>query len=55
VRRKDRDPFADCSQTILDFLATTHVGRLAPTPAEEDAQSEASEWELRERNEREEG
>jgi hypothetical protein len=30
------------------------VGRLAPALAEEDAQSEASEWELRERREREE-
>jgi hypothetical protein len=55
-RFKIRDLFADerCSQAILDFLATTDVGRLAPKPAEEDAQSEASEWELRERNEREE-
>jgi hypothetical protein len=38
----------------LDFLATTDVGRQTPKPAEEDAASEASEWELRERNEREE-
>jgi hypothetical protein len=51
-----RDLFADerCCQAILDFLATTDVGRLAPKPAEEDSQSVASEWELRERNEREE-
>jgi hypothetical protein len=30
------------------------VGRLVPAPAEEDAQSEASEWELQERKEWEE-
>jgi hypothetical protein len=45
---KIRDLFADerCSQAILDFLAvTTDVGRLVPKPAEEDARSEASEWE----------
>jgi len=36
---------------VLDFLSTTDVGRLAPT--EEDAESETSEWELRERRERE--
>jgi hypothetical protein len=30
------------------------AGRLAPAPAEEDAQSEASEWEIWERTEREE-
>jgi hypothetical protein len=49
-RGKDRlDFFADerCSQTILDFLATTDVGRRIPDPAKEDAQSEVSE--LRER------
>ena len=38
----------------LDFLSTTEVGRLVSPPAEEDVQSEASEWELRERIEREE-
>jgi hypothetical protein len=43
-----------CSRAVLDFLATTDVGRLAPPPTEEDAQSEASEWELRERRGREE-
>ena len=43
-----------CSRAVLDFLSTTDVGRLVPPPAEEDAQSEASEWELRERREREE-
>jgi hypothetical protein len=55
-RLKTRDLFADerCSQAIVDFLATTGVGRLAPKPVEEDVPSEASEWELRERNGREE-
>jgi len=55
-RFKIREFFADvrCSQTILDFLSATDVGKLAPVPVEEDAQSEASEWELRERREREE-
>jgi hypothetical protein len=57
---KDRfkiwDLFADerCSQANLNFLATTDMGRLAPRLTEEDAQSDASKWELRERNEREE-
>jgi hypothetical protein len=53
-----RDLFADerRSQAILDSSPPlgTDVGRLAPKPAEEDPQSEASEWELRARNEREE-
>jgi len=51
-----RDLLADdrCSRAVLDFLSTTDVGRLAPAPVEEDAQSEASEWEVRERREREE-
>jgi hypothetical protein len=43
-----------CSRAVLDFLATTDVGRRVPAPAEEDAQIEALEWELRERREREE-
>jgi hypothetical protein len=38
---------------VLDFLSTTDVWRRAPPPAE-DAESEVSEWELRERREREE-
>ena len=38
----------------VDFLSTTDVGRLVPALAEKDAQSEASEWEFRERREREE-
>ena len=51
-----QDLLADdrCSRTVLDFLSTTDVGRLAPAPVEEDTQSEASEWEVRERREREE-
>ena len=50
-RRKSRckiqDLLADrrCSQTVLDFLSSTDVGSLVS--AEEDAESEASEWELR--------
>jgi hypothetical protein len=43
-----------CSRAVLDFLSTTDVGRRVPAPAEEDTQSEVSEWELRERREREE-
>jgi len=55
-RWKVRDLLADerCSKPVLDFLSTTDVGRLAPALADEDAQSEVSEWELRERREREE-
>jgi hypothetical protein len=50
-----RDLLADsrCSQPVLDFLSTTDVARRAPPPAE-DAESEMSEWELRERREGEE-
>jgi hypothetical protein len=49
-RWKVRDLMADerYSRAVLDFLSTTDVGRLAPALVEEDAQSEASEWELRE-------
>jgi ribonuclease HI len=55
-RWKVRDLLADerCSRAVLDFLATTDVGRRVPAPAEEDAESETSEWELRERRESEE-
>jgi hypothetical protein len=55
-RWKVRDLMADerCSRAVLDFLTTTDVGRRVPAPAEEGARSEASEWELRERREREE-
>jgi len=47
------DLFADerCCQPIFDFLSTADVGRLLLALAEEDAQSEALEWELRERRE----
>jgi len=44
--------FADerCSKAILDFLATTEVGRTAGSPvADKEPGSEASEWEKRER------
>ena len=49
-----RDLLADdrCSKAVLDFLSTTEVGRLVPPPAEEDAQNEVPEWELRERKPR---
>ena len=55
-RWKIRDLLADerCSQAVLDFLSTTDVGRLVPPEEEGDAGSEVSEWELRERREREE-
>jgi hypothetical protein len=43
-----------CSQPALDFLSTTDVGRRVPPPAEDDAQSEASEWELLEQRGKEE-
>jgi hypothetical protein len=47
-------PMKGCSRAVLDFLSTTDVGRRVPAPAaEEEAQHEASEWELRERRERE--
>jgi hypothetical protein len=38
---------------VLGFLSTTDVGRPVPALVEEDAQCEVSEWELRERRERE--
>jgi hypothetical protein len=55
-RWKVRDLPADerCSRAVLDFVSTADVGRLVPALAEDDAQSEASEWEHRERREREE-
>ena len=52
---KAHELFADqrCSQAILDFLTATDMGRIVPPVEEEaDAGSEASEWELRERLER---
>jgi len=39
---------------VLDFLSSTDVGKIVPAVKEDDAGSEASEWELRERAEREE-
>ena len=53
-RWKVRDFLADerCSRAVLDFSSTTGVGMLVP--AEEEVGSEASEWELRERQEWEE-
>jgi len=62
TRGRDRTNIAElladerCSQAVLDFLATTDVGRTAAPPVankEDDAASEASEWEARERAERE--
>jgi len=50
-----RDLLADgrCGRSVLEFLASTDVGRLVPPLEEEgDAGSEVSEWELRERRER---
>jgi hypothetical protein len=56
-RLKAHELFAEpgVSQAVLDFLSTTDVGKTVPAvEVEEDARSEASEWELRERAEREE-
>ena len=55
-RWKAHELFADprCSQAVLDFLSSTDVGKTVPAvEVEGDAGSEASEWELRERAERE--
>jgi len=51
-----RDLLADgrCGRAVLDFLSSTDVGRLVPPLEEGDAGSEVSEWELRERRERQE-
>ena len=53
-RWKVRDLLANerCSRTVLGFLSATTVGKLVPPG--DDAGSEVSEWELRERREREE-
>jgi hypothetical protein len=54
---KAHELFADrrCGQAMLDFLSSTDVGKIVPTAEVEDnAGSEASEWELRARGEREE-
>jgi len=61
TRGRDRINIAElladeqCSQAVLDFLATTDVGRTAGPPVaneEDGTASEASEWEARERSER---
>jgi hypothetical protein len=39
---------------VLGFLSTMDTGTLAPVPVEEDAPSEAAEWDLRERTDGEE-
>jgi len=48
---KDPGP-RGAGQAVLDFLFATNVARLVP--AREDAWSAASDWDLRERGEREE-
>jgi len=55
-RWKIRELLADgrCGQAVLDFLTSTDVGRLVPPLEEKDAESQVSEWELREHREREE-
>jgi len=60
TRGRDRTKIVEladerCSQAILDFLATTDVGRTAGPPVAKEGEegvSEASEWEDREREER---
>ena len=61
LRGRDRTSIAElladerCSQAVIDFLATTDVGRTSGPPVadeDEDAASEASEWEAREQEER---
>jgi len=43
-----------CSQVLLDFLSSTDIGKIVPAEEGDDAESEASEWELWERAEQEE-
>jgi ribonuclease HI len=61
TRRRDRTNIAElladerCGQAVLQFLATSDVGRTSGPPVaedEEDAASEASEWEARDQEER---
>jgi len=61
TRARDRTSIAKlladerCSQTVLQFFATTDVGRTSGPPVaedDEDAASEASEWEARDQAER---
>jgi len=49
-RWKAHELFAEseCSQSLLDFLSSTDVGKTVPATEVDDAVSEASEWELRE-------
>jgi len=55
-RLKAHEHFAEpgVSQTVLDFLSSTDVGRTVLAVEEKDVESEVSEWELRESAEREE-
>jgi len=55
-RRKIRDSLADGrrSRVVLDPLYSTDVGRLLPVEEDTIAISKVSEWERRERSEREE-
>jgi len=56
-RWKAHELFAEqsCSQAVLDFLSVTEVGKTVPAQErEDDVESAASVWELRERAEREE-
>jgi len=55
-RWKVHELFAErtCSQALLDFLSSTDIGKIVPAEEGDDAESEASEWELRERAEQEE-
>jgi len=43
-----------CSQALLDFLSSTDIGKIVPVEEGNNVESEASEWELRERVEQEE-
>jgi len=54
-RWKAHELFAEseCSQSLLDFLSSTDVGKTVPAAEVDDAAREASEWELREAAERE--
>ena len=56
-RWKVHELFAEveCSQAVLDILSSMEVGKIVPAESRDgDAESEVSEWELRERTEREE-
>jgi hypothetical protein len=55
-RWKAHELFAEskCSQSVLDFLSSTDIGKIVPAVEEDGAGSEVSEWEFREGREREE-